>query len=588
MSPALADGTYAVTATATDAAGNISAASAAFSLTIDTTAPSAPTVGLFANDDSGIVGDAITNVSRPRITGTAEAKSTINLTIAGTVVGTGVATGGTYTIQLNAVLADGIYAVIATATDAAGNVGAASPAFALTIDTATPAAPTLAILPADDTGVKGDGVTESHHYRVTGVAPPGSYVQLLDPRGNLLGGVTAASVGGAYTIYAPPELVGTFTYRTRTEDAAGNFSSLSAPLTIRAVATAGDYDGDGKADVITYDASTEVWSIRQSSTGVTTQLSFGLPNAVPVPADYDGDGNADLAVYQPSTGTWLIRDSSTGKVVQYTFGGPGCIPVPGDYTGVGHAEIGVYQTSTAQWFVSNPATNAGFIWTFGFPGQSIPVPAAYAGYGTADLAVYQPATGDWYSVNTTNAALVHTVFGGPGFAPVPGDYDGDGKADIALYYPAISQWIIIQSTTGTDRFEIYGAPNVDSPVPADYEGIGSVDPAVYWATGSAFGLDLWGSGTKQTVFLGQPGVDEPAVVPWSYVSAYVTRAGTVAASVAHPAAAIQPATTTAPATSAPLTPIAPVSVRLVASRPRGTLVAQAIKPKAWTVWTKDL
>ena len=62
-----------------------------------------------------------------------------------TLLGTGTATGGTYTIAVSPALADGTYSVTATATDVAGNVSAASSAFLLTIDTTRPATPTLGL-----------------------------------------------------------------------------------------------------------------------------------------------------------------------------------------------------------------------------------------------------------------------------------------------------------------------------------------------------------------------------------------------------------------------------------------------------------
>ncbi len=57
---ALANGAHSLTATATDAAGNTGVASAALSVTIDTTAPVAPSITSFSTD-SGTVGDGITN-----------------------------------------------------------------------------------------------------------------------------------------------------------------------------------------------------------------------------------------------------------------------------------------------------------------------------------------------------------------------------------------------------------------------------------------------------------------------------------------------------------------------------------------------
>ncbi len=585
LNSALADGTYPITATATDVAGNLSAPSAAFVLTIDTTPPANPPApGLLPGDDSGVVGDGITNVVQPRLTGSAEPGATVTLFLAGAVVGTGAATGGTYTIQLTSPLTDGTYSITATATDAAGNTSAPSSPFSLTIDTVAPPMPTMAILSADASGVWAGDTTEDHHIRVSGVAAPGTYVQLVDAAGDVVGGATATSPGGAYTITTPTVPMGTYSYSTRAVDVAGNIGPADSPVTVHVLPTPGDYFGAGGADLITYDASTEVWSILSPSTGATATVSFGLPDAVPIPADYDGDGETDLAVYQPSTGTWLIRSSSTGTVGRYTFGGQGDIPVPDDYTGAGHAEVAVYRPSTAQWFVSNQATGAGNVWTFGYPNQSIPVPADYDGGGKVDLGVYVPATGGWYTENTTTLAVTHTVLGGPSFMPVPADYEGDGKADVAVYAAASSQWQIISSATGVKRTVTYGGAYVDVPVPADYDGDGKADLAVYWTIGSKFGLDLSGSGATQTWALGQPVLDEPAVIPTVYLGTDVVLAWNVTPPVIPPlpppapqplvkiAAAVEPpppAASVAPAGRASIAP----------STPRGTPVAQAIKPK---------
>ncbi|WP_233201260.1 Ig-like domain-containing protein, partial [Chromobacterium alticapitis] len=70
-------GNHSIRATATDAAGNVSGQSTAKSITIDTSAPIAPTVsGLTAATDTGASStDGITANNQPTVTGTAEANS---------------------------------------------------------------------------------------------------------------------------------------------------------------------------------------------------------------------------------------------------------------------------------------------------------------------------------------------------------------------------------------------------------------------------------------------------------------------------------------------------------------------------------
>ena len=137
------NGANAVSATARDAAGNVSAP-VTQTLTIDTTAPVAPAV----------TSAALTSKAAPVLAGTAEAGSTLTVTVGGATYTT-TATGGAWSIDLAtdtpsagtlALNANGANAVSATARDAAGNVSSAG-AQSLVIDTT---APTATVLFEDD------------------------------------------------------------------------------------------------------------------------------------------------------------------------------------------------------------------------------------------------------------------------------------------------------------------------------------------------------------------------------------------------------------------------------------------------------
>ena len=103
-----------LTATATDAAGNTSTSSSALSITIDTTAPSAPS--------SLTTSSTTTTDTTPTITGTAEVGSTVKLYSGTTLLGSGSAdSNGAFSI-ISSTLSDGTYSLTATATYAAGNI----------------------------------------------------------------------------------------------------------------------------------------------------------------------------------------------------------------------------------------------------------------------------------------------------------------------------------------------------------------------------------------------------------------------------------------------------------------------------------
>jgi hypothetical protein len=57
--------------------------------------------------------------------------------------------------------------------------------------------------------------------------------------------------------------------------------------------------------------------------------AWGDSGDVPVPGDYDGDGRADIVVYRPSTAHWFVLKSSTRFSTwdTYQWGSAGDVPI---------------------------------------------------------------------------------------------------------------------------------------------------------------------------------------------------------------------------------------------------------------------
>jgi uncharacterized repeat protein (TIGR03803 family) len=228
----LADGSehsYAVTAT--DAAGNTSAMSAALSFTVDTLAPAS------AVDAATVGGDGVTTVS-----GSAEAGSTVALYDGDVLVGvTTAGTSGAWSYAVG-VLADGAsHSYTAAATDAAGNTGPAGVALSYTapsapMDTTPPAAPTdLA-----DAAIAGGYVNKAHDtasQSLTGKAEAGAVVTIYD-HGVQLGTATANADTGAWSFNLGVLADGARSLTATATDAAGNTGAMSAALSFTVDATA--------------------------------------------------------------------------------------------------------------------------------------------------------------------------------------------------------------------------------------------------------------------------------------------------------------------------------------------------------------
>ena len=225
---ALANGAHSLTATATDAAGNTGAASAALSVTIDTTAPVAPSITSFSTD-SGTVGDGITNDNTLTLTGTAEANATVKVFDGATLLGSAVANGSGAWSYTTAALANGAHSLTATATDAAGNTGAASAALSVTIDTTAPVAPSITSF-SPDTGTVGDGITTANVLTLTGTAEANATVKVFD--GATLLGSAVANGSGAWSFTTGALSNAAHSLTATATDAAGNTGVASAALAV--------------------------------------------------------------------------------------------------------------------------------------------------------------------------------------------------------------------------------------------------------------------------------------------------------------------------------------------------------------------
>ncbi len=462
---------------AVDAAGNVSPASPALTITIVAapTAPGAPS--LLSTDDSGVKGDGITNVTRPHLVGIATAGLTVQLIDPNNnVIGSAVASSnGTFTVQPGTPLPNGPITLRARVLDAWGDMSVPSPSIALTILNGPPTTPSAPILnPADDNGIAGDDRTTIRRPRFIGVVTPGSTVELLNASGTVLAQTTASGTG-AYTLQTASNMsTGVSTLKVAVIDVAGNVSLPSAALTITIVDTVpGDFTGAGKTELSVFRPSTAQWLITSLSEGPTQVSAYGETNFgdIPVPGDYDGTGKDEMAVFRPSTAQWFINSPTGVRVVTFGATNLADIPVPGDYDNVGYTEPAVFRPSTGQWFVLGP-NGSHVIATWGATNLTdIPVPGDYDGVGYTEPAVYRPSTAQWFVLGPNGGHVVGLPgFGAPNLIdiPTPGDYDGVGHTEVAIFRPATAQWFVI-GPNGPRMLATYGATGF-----VDYPTISSV------------------------------------------------------------------------------------------------------------------
>ncbi|SFS65119.1 Ig-like domain-containing protein [Saccharopolyspora flava] len=144
----LDDGSYTFTATATDAAGNVSAESEPVTILVDTVAPPTPVITSPADGST-------VETSRPVIEGEGEPGATVEVTVDGQLVGTAeVGEDGRWRLELTDPLGNGRHTVSVVQVDEAGN---RSTPDSMTFEVNAPATDPPADQPPPDGGGDGDG-----------------------------------------------------------------------------------------------------------------------------------------------------------------------------------------------------------------------------------------------------------------------------------------------------------------------------------------------------------------------------------------------------------------------------------------------
>ena len=293
------DGSSSISAVATDAAGNKSAAGAR-AVSIDSTAPAAPVIAAVATDNAVNAGEKLAGVT---VTGTAEAGSTVAVTW-GAVTQTVTATGGTFSATFTGAQlpADGGSTVTAIATDAVGNSSAVATRTVL-IDTAVPDAVTFAL--QQDTGASAsDALTNNGNVLVSGLATGASWQYSADG-GSTWNAGTASSFDLSQGSYAAGSI------KVRQSDSAGNVSAASVNATALVIdktapqlstvvldaSTDSGVQGDGISSFTTptINFTAETGSILRINLGagggfIDAGVATGAQQSLTAPTAYTADG----------------------------------------------------------------------------------------------------------------------------------------------------------------------------------------------------------------------------------------------------------------------------------------------------------
>ena len=274
ITPALTSGTFSVTARATDTFGNIGTDPTANELVVDLVAPTIAVDNFLTNDDTppltGTVNDTTATI-------TISVGSQTNLPAVNNGNGTWFLPDGTLTP-----LADGVYNVIASATDTAGNTGTDASTNELTINSQAPVITVNTLLTSNSMPPLG-GTVDDPAATVTLTVGSQTGVAVTnngDGTWSLAGGVLSALPDGVYNVIA------------RAVDAQGNTSM------------------DGTTNELTVDSTPPVVGVNTLLTKDNRPPLSGAINDATAAVRIAVNGQTGLAAANNGNGTWTLPDNA--------------------------------------------------------------------------------------------------------------------------------------------------------------------------------------------------------------------------------------------------------------------------------------
>uniref|UniRef100_UPI00300ACF6E Ig-like domain-containing protein n=1 Tax=Acinetobacter ursingii TaxID=108980 RepID=UPI00300ACF6E len=225
----VADGSNTIIVTHDDGLGHVDTAQTI--VHVDITPPNVtPIIGSVSDDVAPIAGTLnsgdSSNDKTPTLMGTVDPSgltdgSVVTIYDNGNAIGTAVITDsatGSWSFTPSTDLSEGNHSFTVALVDPAGNKGATSPAFDLTIDTIAPTAGTIIFTNLMDSGVQGDGITNDNNFDLSiSGQEAGTTVVYQELIAGTWTDLTSPNISGASD--------GEHTYRAKVIDLAGNEST---------------------------------------------------------------------------------------------------------------------------------------------------------------------------------------------------------------------------------------------------------------------------------------------------------------------------------------------------------------------------
>ncbi|HEY0659806.1 MAG TPA: FG-GAP-like repeat-containing protein [Lysobacter sp.] len=281
------------------------------------------------------------------------------------------------------------------------------------------------------------------------------------------------------------------------------FRNMVATQTLEPVRASGDFDGDGKFDLLWRNSSTGanlIWKAASTSQNLTTVASQDWK--VVGTGDFNGDHQSDIVWRNSADGRNSIWRSGNSNTSQYLTALPNLawkVAGVGDFDGDGKADI--------LW--RNYTTGANSLWKSGTTSQYLTTVADlnwkvlgvgdFNNDGKDDILWRNTGTGAneyWKSANSATKQALATLTNMDWQVAGTGDFDGDNKADILWRNLATGANLLWKAGTTGQSLTTLTPLTWKVAGLGDYNGDGKTD--IMWRNATTGANQIWNSGNSAT------------------------------------------------------------------------------------------
>jgi hypothetical protein len=214
----------------------------------------------------------------------------------------------------------------------------------------------------------------------------------------------------------------------------------------------GDFDNNGRTDVLFLSASRELFAWMGDGSGFasTRLMAVGTGYSVIGTGDIDGDGKDDIVLHRPGTIVQLFMDGArvarSSNVVD-----DGMVPSIGDFDGNGRADLAMLKSNgELHVWLSTPSGFSKALVSTIKTAFSIKAVQDIDGDGNADLLLFRPGQLVQYLMQGQSVVRSRTFTLTSTYSVAStGDFNADGRSDIMLQHNTYrSLYLWLATTTG--------------------------------------------------------------------------------------------------------------------------------------------